>query len=56
MTTQIYAFMMSLIDGRRSIQDMAKVLEQQQLMGREEAAEAIRNFLTKMYDDSQRES
>ncbi len=56
MTTQIYAFIMSLIDGRRSIQDMAKVLEQQQLMSRDEAAEAIRNFLTKMYDDSQRES
>ena len=54
MTTQIYAFIMSLIDGRRSIEDMAKVLEKQQLMSRDEAVAAIRTFLTKMYDDAQR--
>jgi hypothetical protein len=56
MSTQIYSFIMSLIDGKRSIQDMAKVLEQQKLMTRKEAAPAIRNFLTRMYDDSQRQS
>lgn len=56
MSTQIYAFIMSLIDGRRSIQDMAKLLEQQKLMTRKEAEPAIRNFLTRMYDDSQRQS
>lgn len=54
MTTQIYAFIMSLIDGRRSIHDMAKVLETQQLMSRDEAVASIRTFLTKMYDDAQR--
>jgi hypothetical protein len=53
MTTQIYSFIMSLIDGRRSIKDMAIVLEKQKLMSREEAEPAIRSFLTKMYDDSQ---
>lgn len=56
MTTQIYSFMMSLIDGKRSIQDMALVLEKQKLMTREEAEPAIRSFLTKMYDDSQAQS
>ena len=56
MTTQIYSFMMSLIDGRRSIQDMAKVLEKQKLMSEEEAVPAIRTFLTKMYDDAQKSS
>ena len=56
MSTQIYTFIMSLIDGRRSIDDMAKVLEQQQLMTRKEAIPAIRRFLTKMYDDSERQS
>ncbi len=56
MTTQIYSFMMSLIDGKRSIQDMAVVLEKQQLMTRAEAEPAIRAFLTKMYDDSQKQS
>jgi len=56
MTTQIYSFMMSLIDGKRSIKDMAIVLENQKLMTREEAEPAIRSFLTKMYDDSQKQS
>ncbi|MDJ0750806.1 MAG: hypothetical protein QNJ11_15070 [Woeseiaceae bacterium] len=55
MTTQIYSFIMSLIDGRRSIKDMAVVLEKQKLMTREEAEPAIRSFLTKMYDDSERQ-
>jgi ubiquinone/menaquinone biosynthesis C-methylase UbiE/uncharacterized protein YbaR (Trm112 family) len=56
MSTQIYSFIMSLIDGKRSIKDMAAVLEKQRLMTRDEAIPAIRTFLTKMYDDSQRQS
>ena len=56
MTTQIYSFIMSLIDGKRSIKDMAVVLENQKLMARDEAEPAIRAFLTKMYDDSQSQS
>jgi len=56
MTTQIYSFIMSLIDGKRSIKDMAVVLESQKLMTREEAVPAIRSFLTKMYDDSQKQA
>ncbi len=43
---------MSLIDGRRSIEDMALLLEKQKLMTRDEALPAIRNFLTRMFDDS----
>ena len=56
MTTQIYSFIMSLIDGKRSIEDMASVLAKQKLMSKEEAVPAIRSFLTKMYDDSQRQA
>jgi len=56
LSTQIYSFIMSLIDGKRTITDMAKVLEQQKLMSLQEAEPAIRNFLTRMYDDSQRNS
>ena len=56
MTTQIYSFIMSLIDGRRSIKEMAVVLEKQKLMTKEEAEPAIRSFLTKMYDDSQKQN
>lgn len=56
MTTQIYSFIMSLIDGKRSIKEMAVVLESQKLMTKEEAEPAIRSFLTKMFDDSQKQS
>lgn len=56
MTTQIYSFMMSLIDGKRTLKDMAVILEKQKLMARDEAESSIRSFLTKMYDDSQKQS
>ena len=55
-TSQIYSLIMSMIDGKRTIKDMAKLLEQQKLMTRKEAEPAIRNFLTKMYDDSRYQS
>jgi hypothetical protein len=54
LTTQIYSFIMSLVDGRRSIDDMAAILEERMLMTRSEAEPAIRNFLSRMYHDSQR--
>jgi hypothetical protein len=45
---------MGMIDGRRSIRDMAKLLVDQRLMSRDEAEPAVRTFLIKMHDDSQR--
>ena len=56
MSTQVYSFIMSLIDGKRTLQDMAEVLENQKLMSRDEAEPAIRSFLIKMYDDQQSET
>ena len=53
-TTRIYALIMSLIDGRRSLEDMAQVMVQQRLVSEEEAEPTIRQFLIKMYDDSKR--
>jgi hypothetical protein len=53
--TRIYAFVMAMIDGKRSIRDMAVLMEQQKLMGREEAEASIRSFLTRMFDDTQRQ-
>jgi hypothetical protein len=47
--------MMSLIDGKRTINDMAIILEKQKLMSKEEAVPALRNFFTKMYDDAQKQ-
>ncbi len=52
MATRIHAFIMSLIDGKRSLKDMAAVMEAQQLMSREEAEVAIRGFLIKMFDEA----
>lgn len=52
MATRIHAFIMSLIDGQRSLKDMARVLEEQQLMTRDDAETAIRGFLIKMYDEA----
>ena len=56
MTTQIYSFIMSLIDGKRTLKDMAVILEKQKLMTRDEAEAAIRSFLTQMYDDAQKQT
>jgi len=54
--TRIYAFVMAMIDGKRSIRDMAALMEQQKLMGREEAEASIRSFLLRMYYDSQQQT
>jgi hypothetical protein len=52
--TRIHAFLMSLIDGRRSLKDIAKLVVEQRLMNAAEAEPAIRSFLIKMHDDARR--
>ncbi len=52
MTTRMHAFIMTLIDGRRTLEDMAAVLEEQKLMDRREARTALRGFLIRMYDEA----
>jgi SAM-dependent methyltransferase len=52
--TRIHAFLMTLIDGRRSIKDMAKVCVEQRLLSEAEAEQALRSFLIKMFDDARR--
>ena len=52
LSTRIYAYIMSLIDGRRTLRDMAKILEQQKILSAGEAEPTLRSFLTKMYDES----
>ncbi len=54
MSTRIHAFIMSMIDGKRSLRDMALWMEQQRLMPQKEAEQAIRSFLIKMYEESQK--
>jgi len=53
-STRIHAYILSLIDGRRSIADMAAQVEQQRLMARSEAESAIRQFMITLYEDARR--
>ena len=53
-STRVRAYYLSLIDGRRSLRDMARVFVDQNLMSLEEAEAAIRASLMKMYDSSRR--
>jgi hypothetical protein len=43
---------MSLIDGRRSIADIAALLEEQRLMPAREAEASVRGLLIKLFDES----
>jgi hypothetical protein len=52
--TRIHWFIMSLIDGRRSLKDIAKIVTEQNLLARDEAEGTIRAFLITMFDDSRR--
>lgn len=51
-TTRVHAFIMSLIDGQRSIADIANVLAEQQLMAAPDAQIALRGFLLKMLEEA----
>ena len=54
LSTRVRAFTLSLIDGRRSLQDMAHVFVEQNLMTQNEAEAAIREALIKLYERSRR--
>lgn len=49
--TRIHAYIMSLIDGKRTLEDMAGMLEQQKLMQKAAATSAIRGFLITMFEE-----
>ena len=52
--TRIHAYLMALIDGRRSIRDMARMLVEQRLISAEDAEPAVRRFLIRMSEDSRK--
>lgn len=56
LSTRVYAFIMAMIDGRRSIRDMARLMEEQQLMPAQDAIPSIQQFLARLHEDSQRRS
>jgi uncharacterized protein YbaR (Trm112 family) len=51
LSMRVYAFLLAMIDGERTIQDMARLMEQQKLMAAEDAEPAIRRFLTRALQD-----
>ena len=54
LSTRVYAFLLAMIDGERSIRDMARLMEQQRLMSADDALPAIRRFLARALQDPDR--
>jgi SAM-dependent methyltransferase len=54
LSTRVYAFLLAMIDGERSIRDMARLMEQQKLMPADDAVPAIRRFLARAHQDPDR--
>ncbi|MEL6216107.1 MAG: hypothetical protein AAFQ99_10575, partial [Pseudomonadota bacterium] len=52
MSTRIHAFLMSMIDGQRTISDMAELMESQRLMPKDEAEATLRTFLIRMFEEA----
>ena len=54
LSTRVYAYLLAMIDGERSIRDMARLMEQQKLMPADDAVPAIRGFLARAFRDAGR--
>ncbi len=52
-SSRVHAFMLALINGERSIRDMARVLTDQRLVPAHESEAAVRTFLTRLHEDSE---
>ena len=50
---RVHSFVASLVDGRRTLQEIADVLVEQRLMVQDEAAPAVREFLRRLYAQAQ---
>jgi hypothetical protein len=52
--TRIHAYLMALIDGRRSVRDIARMFVEQRLLSEQDAEPAVRRFLIRMSEDSRK--
>ena len=52
-SSRIHAFLLALINGERSIRDMARVLVEQRLMSPQEAEANVRLFLARLHEESE---
>ena len=54
MAAQVHGFLLSLIDGKRSLKDIAKIAVERKLVPPAEAESTIRSFLIKVYDEGKK--
>jgi hypothetical protein len=52
-SSRVHAFLLALINGERSMRDMAQVLVEQRLMSAHEAEAQVRIFLTRLHEDAE---
>lgn len=55
LATRVYAYLLAMIDGERTIRDMARLMEQQKLMPAADAEPAIRSFLARALQETDRQ-
>jgi uncharacterized protein YbaR (Trm112 family) len=53
-SSRVHAFLLALINGERSMRDMAGVLVEQRLMSPQEAETQVRLFLARLHEESER--
>lgn len=53
MSSRIHGFFFSMIDGQRSLDDMAVLMEQERLMPKAEGIAALRNFFIRALEESE---
>jgi Carnosine N-methyltransferase len=54
MSTQVHGFLLSLIDGKRSLKDIARIAAERNLVPPAEAESTIRSFLIKVFDEGRK--
>ena len=54
LSSRVHAFMLALINGERSMHDMARMLVEQRLLSADEAEAQVRLFLTRLHEDSEK--
>jgi hypothetical protein len=52
-SSRVHAFLLALINGERTLRDMARVLVDQRLMSSQEAEPAVRLFLARLHEETE---
>jgi uncharacterized protein YbaR (Trm112 family) len=52
-SSRVHAFLLALINGERSMRDMARILVEQRLMAAQEAESQVRLFLARLHEESE---